>query len=259
MLIDWFTVAAQAVNFLILVWLLQRFLYRPVLTAIEVREKKISAQLADAAQKEAQARAEREEFRLRNETLEHDREEILHKARDAADAERERLLEAARQDSQLLRSRLADVLAKERQELGRQLVTRTQSEVFAATRKALADLAGVTLEARMMEMFVGRLRELPEAQRRLSAASQPAVVRSVFELTTLQRAEVEHAIAQCLGPQVSIHFECSPELVCGIELTVDGVKLAWSVSDYLTRAAQEVLELSIPAPVLATALEARHG
>ena len=42
MLIDWFTVAAQAVNFLLLVWLLKRFLHKPVLAAIDEREKRIA-------------------------------------------------------------------------------------------------------------------------------------------------------------------------------------------------------------------------
>ncbi len=48
MLIDWFTVGAQALNFLILVWLMKRFLYKPILNAIDAREKKIAAELADA-------------------------------------------------------------------------------------------------------------------------------------------------------------------------------------------------------------------
>ena len=52
MLIDWFTVAAQAVNFLILVWLLKRFLYKPVLAAVDEREKRITAQLAKCGPEE---------------------------------------------------------------------------------------------------------------------------------------------------------------------------------------------------------------
>ena len=48
MLIDWFTVGAQAVNFLILVWLLRRFLYQPILRAIDTREQRIAAELAGA-------------------------------------------------------------------------------------------------------------------------------------------------------------------------------------------------------------------
>ena len=48
MLIDWFTVGAQALNFIILVWLLKRFLYKPILNAVDAREKRIAAELADA-------------------------------------------------------------------------------------------------------------------------------------------------------------------------------------------------------------------
>jgi hypothetical protein len=55
MLIDWFTVGAQALNFLILVWLMKRFLYKPILNAVAEREKRIAAELADAAQKKDDA------------------------------------------------------------------------------------------------------------------------------------------------------------------------------------------------------------
>ncbi|MEI8631780.1 hypothetical protein P4S72_06080 [Vibrio sp. PP-XX7] len=62
MLIDWFTVIAQVINFLILVWLLKRFLYRPILDAIDAREKRIADELADADEKRDEAVQQREEF-----------------------------------------------------------------------------------------------------------------------------------------------------------------------------------------------------
>jgi len=62
MLIDWFTVGAQIVNFLILVWLLKHFLYKPILDAIDAREKRIAAELADADAKKAEAEKERTDF-----------------------------------------------------------------------------------------------------------------------------------------------------------------------------------------------------
>ena len=80
MLIDWFTVGAQAINFLVLVWLLKRFLYRPVLAAIDAREKKVTAKLVDATAREAQAQLERDDLRRRNETFDHEREALLRKA-----------------------------------------------------------------------------------------------------------------------------------------------------------------------------------
>ena len=66
MLIDWFTVGAQLLNFVILVWLMKRFLYQPVLDAIAAREQKIAAELADAAATKAEAHQQHDEFQKKN-------------------------------------------------------------------------------------------------------------------------------------------------------------------------------------------------
>ncbi|HEY6926088.1 MAG TPA: hypothetical protein VI653_21580, partial [Steroidobacteraceae bacterium] len=58
---------------------------------------------------------------------------------------------------------------------------------------------------------------------------------------------------ECLGPEIGTRFERSPQLVCGIEITLDGVKLAWSVADYLTRVAQEILDTTTMVPAAAAA------
>ena len=260
MLIDWFTVGAQAVNFLILVWLMRRFLYKPVLAAIDAREKKVAAKIGDATAQEAKAQAERDELRKRNEAFDREREALLLKATDEAAVERQRLIESARQDSQLLRVKLTQALANERAELAHQLSVQTQAEVFAVARKTLADLSEASLEDRMIEVFIVRLRGLPEKQRMAlagagvdtatsgtvihAAPARTALVRTAFECPPAGRAKVESAIRECLGANVAIRFETSPELVCGIELTVDGVRLAWSVADYLSSLAQDVTALA---------------
>ena len=95
MLIDWFTVGAQALNFVILVWLLQHFLYHPILRAIDAREKGIAAKLADAVAKEAAAQRERDDFQHKNEDFDRQRAALLAKATDEAKAEGQRLLDAA--------------------------------------------------------------------------------------------------------------------------------------------------------------------
>ena len=102
MLIDWFTVGAQALNFLILVWLMKRFLYKPILDAIDAREKRIAAELADADAKKAEAKKERDEFQHKNEEFDQQRAALLTKATDEAKAERQRLLDEARQGGRRL-------------------------------------------------------------------------------------------------------------------------------------------------------------
>src|SRR6202142_4326390 len=108
MLIDWFTVGAQALNFLILVWLMRHFLYKPILNAIDAREKLIAAELADAAAKKAEAQKDRDEFQHKNETFDQQRAALLNTATDEAKAEGQRLLAEAR--------RAADALSAKRQE-----------------------------------------------------------------------------------------------------------------------------------------------
>lgn len=89
-LIDWFTVIAQVINFLILVWLLKRFLYKPILNAIDAREKRVADELANADTKKAEAEKEKEEFKHKNEEFDQQRSALLNKAKEDAKAERQR-------------------------------------------------------------------------------------------------------------------------------------------------------------------------
>src|ERR1700685_3195890 len=111
--IDWFTVVAQAVNFLILVWLLKRFLYKPILHAIDEREKGIAAQLSQAEAQKAEAEKVRDDFQHKNEAFEQERAALLKHAADEANAERQRLLDEARKEADALRAKRQDALRNE--------------------------------------------------------------------------------------------------------------------------------------------------
>ncbi|MBK5105783.1 MAG: F0F1 ATP synthase subunit B, partial [Burkholderiales bacterium] len=113
MLIDWFTVLAQVVNFLILVWLLKRFLYRPILDAIDAREQRIARELADADAKKAEAQTERDEFQHKNEAFEQQRAALMNTATEEAKTERLRLLDEARQAADALSAKRQETLGNE--------------------------------------------------------------------------------------------------------------------------------------------------
>src|ERR1700678_963478 len=183
MLIDWFTVGAQVLNFLILAWLMKRFLYKPVLDAIGAREKLIATELADAATKKAEAQKDRDEFQHKNEEFDQQRAALLTKATDEAQAQGERLIDEAGKAAEALSAKRQETLKSEAQNLDQAITRRTSQEVFAITRKALADLATTTLEERMGEVFTRRLRELNGngkacIAQALKTSSDPALVRS---------------------------------------------------------------------------------
>jgi F-type H+-transporting ATPase subunit b len=118
----------------------------------------------------------------------------------------------------------------------------------AIARKALTDLATVSLEERVGEVFTRRLRELdPKAKQLLGDAlknsSQPALVRSAFELPPDQRAAIQNALNETFSAVVRIKFEDSQDAICGIELTANGQKVAWSIASYLTELSKKVSDL----------------
>ena len=135
MLIDWFTVGAQAVNFLILVWLLKHFLYKPILNAIDAREKGIAAQLADATAKKAEAQKEREEFQSKNKAWDEQRSALLSKATDEAKAEKDHLIDEAHKQADSLRAAQAAALQNDQKRLSTQIIHLTKDEVFGITAK----------------------------------------------------------------------------------------------------------------------------
>ena len=248
MLIDWFTVIAQLVNFLILVWLLKRFLYRPILDAIDAREKKIAKELADADAKKTEAQQERDEFQHKNAEFEQQRSALMAQATEDAKTERQRLLTEARQTADTLSAKRNEALNSEAASLKLAITRRTQKEVFAITRKALSDLATTSLEERLADVFTRRLREMDEPTKRsliesLKTTSEPVLVRSAFELPEAQRTAIKKSIELAFSAEINIHFETAPELISGIELISNGQKVAWSIADYLTSLEEGVAEL----------------
>lgn len=245
MLIDWFTVGAQVFNFVVLMWLLKRYLYKPILRAIDAREKKIADELADAKAKQAEAQSERDEFFRKNADFERQQAELVRQATEDAKAERQRLLDAARNESEALRARLQENLRSEHRSLGREIASRTQREVFAIARKTLADLATAGLEGRMADVFVSRLRKLSGAEKQtlisaIAARRGPVLLRSAFELPPRQQLVIEAAVKDTFGPETELRFETAPDLISGVELIVNGHKLAWSIDDYLTSLAGHI-------------------
>lgn len=245
--IDWFTVIAQIINFLILVWLLKRFLYKPILNAIEERENTIASQLEVAESKKEEAQKEQEEFRQKNEDFEHKKNELMKKAIEESEEKRQKLLEEARNEANEFRSQLKKSSEEVQKNLSQEIEQKVQREVFAITRKTLSDLASLDLEEQTVRVFIRRLNELKEVEKKqflevFKAKSDPILVRSAFDLPSKQKTEIQNTIAEILGNKTEFQFKTVPELVSGIELTANGFKLSWSISEYLNSMEKSISE-----------------
>ena len=235
-------------NFIILVWLLRRYLYRPILDAIDAREKRIAAELADAAAKQAEAQQERALFDRKNQELDRDRVSLVKAATAEAEVERQRLLDDARNAADAVRAKRDAALRTEQRAMSQDLARWTQKQVFAIARKALSDLAAASLEEQISEAFVRRLRELTGPAKdgladALMSSTQPVLVRSAFDLPQGQRSAIQHAINETFSADIPLRFDTVPELVGGIEVSANGQKMAWSIADYLATLEKRASEL----------------
>jgi F-type H+-transporting ATPase subunit b len=247
MLIDWFTVAAQIINFLILILLLRRFLYRPVIRVMNEREAKIAAQLAEAEALKQEAIDEAEAYQQQRRELQNHREELLAEARDEAEAWRKELISKARKEIDEARASWRKSIAAEQQVFTQEVRQRIGRQVCTISRRALADLADTELEERVIEVFIRRLRALDEDEHELLAesvrqAGNKITLRTAFEISPAAYQKIVQTIQTKVEGSVVIQSEVVRDLLCGVEISSPDYKLSWTLDDYLDSLESSLLE-----------------
>ncbi len=238
MKIDWFTVIAQIVNFLILVWLLKKFLYKPILNAVNEREKKITDELKDADAQKASAQKEQDDFKKKNEDFDSNKKALLDKAVEDANAEKQQLIATAKTDANALGVTMEKVFKEKQEQDKKEFDQNTQEQVFAITRKALTEIASVSLEEQSTATFIKHLKAAKAEEKQqfidaFKANEHPILVRSAFDLTKKQQVSLTNAVNELLDTKTTIQFKTAPDIINGIELSTKGYKMAWSFSEYL--------------------------
>lgn len=243
MLIDWFTVAAQAVNFLLLIWLLKRFLYGPIIQAMERREARIESRLQEAHQEHEVARKEAAEYQRLNRELEDGRDESLRQASEDAALHRQQLIDQGRAEASELAKAWKAAVCRDRQMFMVDLKKRIGNEVLQIARKSLDDLTGCDLAALLAERFIDRFAALDETQQascRAAAEKSGILVRSAAALDEAIRYSLETALRRVLGQELSLSYDIKEEMPLGIELILGGLKLSWGVDSYFAELEQQI-------------------
>jgi len=224
--VDWITVVAQAINFLVLVWLLRRFLYRPILDAMATRERRIADRLAQANEREQAAAAREAEYAERLARFERESDERRAEVEREAAEEKAQLLDAAR--------------AREKREFAATLRESLGAAIGLAASRCVAELADANLQSRAIERFVARLASLDEPLRRALAGADRLVLVTASALDDEARAGLERSVREALAADPVLRFEHDPQLVLGVELRSADTRVAWSAADYLDEAERQI-------------------
>lgn len=247
MQIDWITVIAQIVNFLILVWLLKHFLYGPITRAMEERRRRVADQMEEAKQREQEAEEQARRHRQKRHELEERREELMREARETADERRQELIDEAREEVEAIEERWHENLRDERDAFIRELRRRMGEELCTVARRALADLANRELQAQVVDVFLQHIEDIDQDRRQdlreaLADADRGAILTAAFDLSSGQEKQLSAVFHELLGQDAAISFRQNEDLLCGIELNVGGVKVAWSLDSYLDTLEESVIE-----------------
>ena len=238
MQIDWFTFSAQVVNFLILLALLRRFLYRPLLGVMERRQREIEERLEEGRRMQDEARQRADELERRHAELEERREDELRRIEEEVEERRAELMREVRRQVEERRRSWSEALEREREAFLHELAERTARQAVAIARSALAELAGADLERAAVARFVDTLEGLGDAERaELARAAERAEddprVESAFELPDAERRRVRRALDGVVPEGRTLRFARSESIAFGVELTVGGLELGWSLERYL--------------------------
>lgn len=239
MLIDWFTVAAQIVNFLILLALLKWLLFDRIVRAMDQREEKIANRLEEAADKHEEAERRVRELEDRRARLDSQREQILQEAREEAEQQRSEMVRNARQEvDQLRRDWQRDLKRQQEQFIG-EMGDRAGEALKRAVRQALTDLARADSQDGIIRVFLNRLEEMDGSKREalgkaIEEAGGKVVVASAEELPQDVRRRIAEALKQLSRDDIKTVFETSPDLISGLEIRSHGHALGWNLRQYLS-------------------------
>ncbi len=242
MRIDWWTLALQTVNVLVLVWILARFLFRPVADIVAKRQEEANRLLADAAavRREAdEARADVDNVRAR---IEAQRERLIAEAQAAAQLEKEKLLAQSVQEIGKLRSDEEAAIARDRMAAEQAIVSRASELSLDIARRLLMRLPPNTALSVFLDGLCQKLNALPpESKDSFAAAAGHAIeVVAAAPLSQGEVAQVRAALDAALGAGLSLEFRSDPALIAGIELRSPGMIVSNTWQTDLDRIREEL-------------------
>lgn len=233
MKIDLITFVAQIVNLLVLIWLMKKFLYAPILKTVEARQKQIDdaeekakRSLEDALKKE----------RLYDEKLiafEKKRASLLEQAQDEADCLRKTLLKEATEAAEMARTRFKESLLKEKKSANAEIEEVILGEFKVLANRAFKELASSDLQKQMAEVFSKKIADISDRQKKqlLESAMEKGVVLEVA-LKEKMPIVLEKTLKDFFG-DIKIKVRQNPELICGYTLLVGEKEISWNLNAYM--------------------------
>jgi len=238
MSIDWFTFAAQIVNFLILIWLLQRFLYGPIVRAMTERQDYIAREMSSIQTARTEIEARSQEYDDKLQDLARAKESMMAEAGEEVSSWKTEQLQSAKTDIEDERQLWRQELIREKKTLIGELRMDVTHHAVELGRHILHELSDQSLQSRLVEQFVHRLDDIDTSEFQAKEVGRVTVVSS-HELSESDQTAITIALEPLAGQVV---FDVSQQLICGIELQAPDCRFTWSIQEALAEVESDLID-----------------
>lgn len=237
-----FEIIAQIFNFLILMYLMNRLLYKPVMETMRKRQEEIAMKLDEAERMEMEARELIESYRKKMTGIEEERRSILDEANEEAGLRKESLLEGFREEALKKRRSFLDEVESEKERLSEDLRVSLARNASLIAGGILNEVSGEELSERALETFLKRIRELKPEDDYLSGAEVRPLVKSAREIDESVKEAIRGALAERLGVEKVPDFTIDSSLGEGYLLRLETRLVEVSMRRYLEEAEKRILK-----------------
>jgi F-type H+-transporting ATPase subunit b len=237
--LNWTTFILELINFVVLIWILNRFLYRPVMNVIAQRKATIQKTLSDAETTRSDAQALQNQYENRVTEWEQEREKARTQLRDEISTERNRLLDNLRAELDQEREKAAAVEQRRLKDFAQQAEATAIAQGGAFASRLLSRLGGPELERKIIDMVREDLPNLPHDQMQaIRGASAtiglPMKIASAYPLDTAQRELLCHACRTLAGREVVCEFLEDKNLIAGLRISFGSWVLRANLQDEMS-------------------------
>ena len=237
--INWNTVFFQIINFLIIVWILKKYLFKPVLSAMDKREKIIQDRLKEA--EKVKLNAENERKRLEQEILDLEKSKKNVMAETYKTAEKEHALMIKTFNAEMIGKRQAfnEQMLNERDMLQNSIKEITGKAIVQTVSDALQNLTNINIQNLIIDGFIEKIQEgkIRKAQevKKFYTKNKIIYVQSSFKLSVKQKTSIKQAFMKLMNIRsINVEFKTDESILCGLEIVCTPMLISYGMNTYIT-------------------------
>lgn len=219
------TFALEIINFLILIWILQRLFYKPLLEVIAKRKQFIDQSLSEAKNLKLQAEQQCSFYENRQKLWEQEKQAAVNALHRQLEAERRTALNKLNADLEQERQKAKVTLSRQQQELRQQTEKQALRNGAKFAGMLLKQAAGPELEARLVILLMDSLTTLPEACKLCLTAlgskkSVPVKITGAYPLPVEMRQRLEQKLATLINSPINFQYHQDEALIAGLRMDI---------------------------------------